>query len=185
MAHDTEVERVGPGDRKGYRSAAVPVDERTVNGSHDYAGTDSRVVSREALSYAGARPDIGSKGEQFILASWGNLVAGLFLMIAPFALTYASSAPRAHAHDLIAGMVISTMAATRIFGNYRSGRLNQIISALTVLAGVWLFAASFVLGYAEYPRPEWVDNSTGLATILLGAWSYLTGRYQPDGRYER
>jgi hypothetical protein len=113
---------------------------------------------------------------QFILASWATLYTGLWLVIAPFALTYAGSIPRAHANDMIIGALVASMGATRVFGNYRSGRLNQLISALTVLPGLWLLLAPFVLGYADMARPTRVDIISGVAVLLFAVWSWMTSR---------
>jgi hypothetical protein len=113
---------------------------------------------------------------QFILASWADLYTGLWLVIAPFALTYASYIPRAHANEMIIGALVASMGATRVFGNYRSGRLNQLISALTVLPGIWLVIAPFVLGYSDMARPTRVDIITGIAVILFALWSWLASR---------
>jgi hypothetical protein len=53
--------------------------------------TDSRLVSestdRDRVSRSADRSDIGATGMQFILASWATLYTGLWLVIAPFALT--------------------------------------------------------------------------------------------------
>ena len=113
---------------------------------------------------------------QFILASWAQLYAGLWLVIAPFALTYAGYAPKAHANELILGALVASMGATRVFGNYRSGQLNQLISGLSVLPGIWLVVAPFVLQYSDRIRPTRVDIITGVAIILFALWSYSTSR---------
>jgi len=173
MANDQEVETSSRSERAGSNSrGAVALSASQV--------TDSRLVSdhlgNSADGYASGRADIGAKGTQFILASWANLYAGLFLMIAPFALTYASYAPKAHANEMIIGALVASMAATRVFGNYRSGALNGMISGLSVLPGVWLIVAPFVLQYSARVRPTRVDIITGIAIIVFALWSYTTSR---------
>ncbi len=82
--------------------------------------------------------DVGARGEQFILASWATLVAGLWLIVAPWVLTFAGNTPKARANDLVLGIVVASMGATRVFGNYRSGPAqSEIISGLTALQGIW------------------------------------------------
>jgi hypothetical protein len=166
MANDTQIERVhtnGNGTDVGRGAATLQ------------ASTDSRVVRNTAATTA-PMEDIGSKGDQFILASWATLAAGLWVLIAPWVLTFAGYAPNARANDLVLGALVASMGATRVFGNYRSGRLNQIISALTVLPGAWLIAAPFVLGYTDRTRPMTSDIIAGIAIILFALWSYMTSR---------
>jgi hypothetical protein len=176
MARDTDIETVRRSDRDGSgKPGAVAVLPSHV--------TDSRFTSDAATTAAGdpsSRADIGSKGMQFILASWADLYTGLWLIIAPFALTYANHVPRAHANEMIIGALVASMGATRVFGNYRSGRLNQLISALTVLPGIWLVIAPFVLGYSDMVRPTRVDIITGIAVILFALWSWMTSRDDQD-----
>lgn len=57
------------------------------------------------------------------------------------------------ANSLIIGALVASMGATRVFGNYRSGRLNQIISALTVLSSIYPIAAPFYWGFTDRIRP--------------------------------
>jgi hypothetical protein len=164
----------------------VPVSNGLVAERRD-AVTDSRLVSdRDNSSAADARRgDISAKGQQFILSSWADLAAGLWLVIAPFVMTYSSYIPRARANELIIGALVASMGATRVFGNYRSGRLNQLISGLNVLPGIWLIAAPFVLDYSDMARPLWTDLITGVAIILFSAWSYMTSRYDADDETTR
>jgi SPW repeat len=166
MSNATEVERVvanDGGNRSGRGAVAL------------HASTDSRVVNN-AGSTNNPMEDVGSKGDQFILASWATLAAGLWVALAPWVLTFAGYAPNARANDLVLGALIASMGATRVFGHYRSGRLNQVISALTVLPGIWLIAAPFVLGYTDRTRPMTSDIIAGIAVIVFALWSYMTSR---------
>jgi hypothetical protein len=166
MARSTEVETVSKnetGDRNGTGARTLA------------ASTDSRVV-RDTGSKSGPMEDIGTTGDQFILASWATLAAGLWVAIAPWVLTFAGYAPNARANDLVLGALVASMGATRVFGNYRSGRLNSLISALTVLPGAWLIAAPFVLGYTDRTRPMTSDIISGIAIIVFALWSYKTSR---------
>jgi hypothetical protein len=173
MNDQTEVETVSGGNEQVSRRGAVSLQNRDT-GVHD-----SRLVSDDDGVGTGAagRADISGTGEQFILASWANLAGGLWAIIAPFVLTYSATVPRARANDLVLGTLIASMAATRIFGNYRSARLNATISALTVLPGIWLIIAPFVLGYLDMTSPMRSDIITGIATIVFAAWAYMTSRY--------
>jgi hypothetical protein len=166
MAKDTQVERVSKNDTGDYNGTGAATLQ---------ASTDSRVV-RDTGSKSAPMEDIGRTGDQFILASWATLVAGLWVLIAPWVLTFAGYAPNARANGLVLGALVASTGATRVFGNYRSGRLNQTISSLTVLPGVWLVAAPFVLGYTDRTRPMTSDIISGIAIILFSLWSYKTSR---------
>lgn len=170
MARDTEVEKVSRTDQgasNGRGAVAIARD----------GVTDSRLVSDDtgrSVDGTTARSDIGAKGTQFILASWVSLYVGLWLVIAPFALTYAGYAPKAHANEMIIGALVASMGATRVFGNYRSGNLNRLISGLTVLPGIWLIVAPYVLQYSNRVRPMRVEIISGIVLILLSLWSAST-----------
>jgi len=168
MRSDTEIERVTAGDG---RTASAPV----------RMPTDSRLVD-DTSSDARYRGDIGAKGQHFILASWATLAAGLWVAISPWVLTFAGYAPDARANSLTLGALIATMGATRVFGNYRSGRLNQLISALTVLPGIYLIAAPFVWGFTDRARPTYDLIASGIAVLLFALWSYVTSKHDADDR---
>lgn len=166
VRNDTEIERIASRDG---RVASDPV---TVP-------TDSRLVA-DATSRAGYRGDIGAKGRQFILASWATLAAGLWVLISPWVLTFAGYAPDARANSLTLGALVASMGATRVFGNYRSGRLNQLISGLTVLPGIYLIAAPFVWGFTDRTRPTYDLIISGVAVILFALWSFVTSKHDAD-----
>jgi hypothetical protein len=168
MRTETEIETMAPGNG---RVASAPV----------RVPTDSRLVD-DSSSDERQRGDIGSKGQQFILASWATLAAGLWVLISPWVLTFAGYAPDARANSLTLGALIATMGATRVFGNYRSGRLNQIISALTVLPGIYLIAAPFVWGFTDRTRPTYDLIISGIVVVLLALWSYATSKHDADHR---
>ncbi len=164
MPSDTQVEKVSKNDDYSGTGATTL-----------QASTDSRVV-HDTGTKSGPMQDIGSTGDQFILASWATMAAGLWVLIAPWVLSFAGYAPNARANDLVLGALVASMGATRVFGNYRSGRLNQIISGLTVLPGIWLIVAPFVLGYTDRIRPTRSDIISGVVIILFALWSYMTSR---------
>lgn len=166
MRNETEIEEVTTGDG---RVAAQPV----------LTPTDSRVVD-DVHPGTWDRSDIGARGEQFILASWATLAAGLWVLISPWVLTFAGYAPDARANSLTLGALVASMGATRVFGNYRSGRLNQIISALTVLPGIYLIAAPFLWGFTDRTRPTYDLIISGITVIIFAAWSYATSKHDPD-----
>lgn len=178
MTNRTDVEEVRPaagarpmGSPGGVDGVGTSTDTRIVPGADATAGG---MLSRHA--------DIGAKGEQFILANWATLVTGLWVLLAPFVLTYSTLVPRARGNDLVLGAVIASMAATRIFGNYRSGRLNSLISALAILPGLWLIFAPFIFSYSDEARPMWSDIISGIAVVVFSIWAYTTSRHNDEER---
>jgi hypothetical protein len=168
MRSDTEIERV---TATNGQAASAPV----------RVPTDSRLVD-DTSGDARYRGDIGAKGEQFILASWATLATGLWILISPWVLTFAGYAPDARANSLTLGALIASMGATRVFGNYRSGRLNQLISGLTVLPGLYLIAAPFVWGFTDRTRPTYDLILSGIVVVLFALWSFMTSKHEPEDR---
>src|SRR5436305_12504321 len=98
---DTEMETIGQDGRANGRPGAVSLRSREATDSRIVADT-SGYTSRSASRHA----DISPTGEQFILSSWANLLAGLWLLVAPFVLTFADHAHRARANDLTLGIIV-------------------------------------------------------------------------------
>jgi hypothetical protein len=91
-------------------------------------------------------------------ASGLNVLAGIWLIIAPFVLGYGSGDP--YWNDIVFGAIVAVLALVRISGAYRASELSWI----NALIGVWLFVSAF-----------WLD-STGRAggnDIILGIIVFL------------
>lgn len=114
-----------------------------------------------------------------------NLVAGLWLISAPFVLGYAYITNNALWNDIIVGIVVAAIAAVRVAGPLRHAAVSWINAAL----GAWLIVAPFVLTYSAQAAAlaEQGDASgarsaatndvlVGLVVLALGAWSALSGR---------
>jgi len=97
-----------------------------------------------------------------------NLFAGLWLLVAPYALNYRSGSA-AYANDLFFGAVITVLAGVRLLGAYRSAWISWIIA----LIGVWLIVAPFVLGYLE-SNPRYNDIITGAFVVIFAVASALS-----------
>lgn len=81
---------------------------------------------------------------QVMTASGLNLIAGLWLIIAPFLLNY-GDLREALGNDIIIGIIVAALAAIRISGAYQAAWLSWTNFVL----GAWLIIAPFVLGYGE------------------------------------
>ena len=89
----------------------------------------------------------GDRGHhrQVVVGGWLTVVAGLFLMAAPFLFGY-RVVGQAVANDLLAGAALAVAGAV---GLRRAPRVP--IAAVQALIGVWLLVAPTVLGYGGGP----------------------------------
>jgi hypothetical protein len=83
-----------------------------------------------------------------------NVLAGIWLIIAPFVLGYGGGDP--YWNDIVFGAVTGLIALARFAGAYRASWLSWI----NALVGVWMFVSAF-----------WLDDTSTAATndIILGA----------------
>ena len=123
---------------------------------------------------------------QVYIASGINLLAGLWLIIAPFFYDFAimgqnfmGQTPNALATGIfmVFGFVIAVLAIVRLANAYRlSGfqRSTIWLSWINVLIGIWLIIAPFVLGYNTFTVALWNSIIVGVIVAAFGAWSVLT-----------
>ncbi|HEY2800707.1 MAG TPA: SPW repeat protein [Chthoniobacterales bacterium] len=94
-----------------------------------------------------------------------NIVAGIWLIIAPFVLVYASEAARVN--DIVLGAVIGVFALIRTL-TPNSG--TAWLSRLNAIFGIWLIIAPFVLAY-ERATARTNDIILGIIVLILALWS--------------
>lgn len=112
-------------------------------------------------------------------ASGLNVLAGLWLVAAPFVLAY-SDLQAALWNDIVVGVLVAGIAVVRVSGAYRATWLSWT----NVVLGVWLIAAPFVLGYSDTTAALWNDIVVGVIIAGLGAWSAMAsprGHDTPTG----
>jgi SPW repeat len=115
-----------------------------------------------------------------------NVVAGLWLIIAPFVLGY-DEIRAALWNDVLVGIIVAAFAMARVAGPLQHPGLSWI----NALLGLWLIVAPFLLAYggpleAEAPAVEgaigaaeaamWNDIIVGVIILVLGIWSALSTR---------
>ena len=100
--------------------------------------------------------------------SWINVAAGIWLIIAPFVLTYATATPKTN--DIILGIIVGVLALIRALNPARTLWLSWV----NVAAGIWLIIAPFVLGYA-FTTPRWNDIILGIIVCVVALWSTNIG----------
>lgn len=112
---------------------------------------------------------------QAMTASGINVLAGIWLIIAPFVLGYATTTPKTN--DIWLGIIVGIIALIRIFTPLKSAWLSW----LNIIAGVWLIIAPFVLNYAT-TTPRWNDVILGIIVIALSIWSSGAALTHQGGR---
>lgn len=103
-----------------------------------------------------------------------DILAGLWLLVAPFALNYAANGGST-VNDLLVGAAIILFAGYEVV-NVR----NSTPSWLNVLLGAWLVAAPFVLGFTTGSAAMWNNIVTGI--VVAGAALYAALSV-PDTEY--
>jgi hypothetical protein len=92
-----------------------------------------------------------------------NVLAGIWLIIAPWVLGYSGRDPRWN--DVVFGIIIGVLALIRVSGAYRA----EVLSWINLLIGVWLFVAAFTIDHTA--RAGWNDIILGIIVFLLAAGS--------------
>ena len=110
--------------------------------------------------------------------SWTNAVLGVWLILAPFALRYAS--PRATVEDIVFGLIIGGLALWRALGPETPPM--RTVSAIVALAGLWVAIAPFALGYSTLVAAVRNDVFVGLLVLILGGIRALAPVGQPVPR---
>lgn len=101
---------------------------------------------------------IEQRATQVRTASGVDVLAGLWLVIAPFALNYSANGGSL-TNDVVIGVAVLILAGVQMVGdNYRI----SIPSWINVALGAWLVATPFVLDFPSGSAAMWND-------IILGA----------------
>ena len=109
-----------------------------------------------------------------------DLLAGLWLIIAPFVLGYSAIAEAAW-NDIIIGVAVVLLAGSRELGRgYRVAWPSWINTAL----GLWLIIAPFVLGYSFVENAVRNDVILGIIIAVLAAWSALSTPHEDRDHIE-
>jgi hypothetical protein len=107
------------------------------------------------------KPDGGGDWRSIVIAASGlNVLAGIWLIIAPFVLGYSNGDP--YWNDIVFGAIVTVLALARVSGAYRASWMSW----LNMLIGAWIFVSAF-----------WLDNTSNAGTndIILGAIVFVLG----------
>lgn len=112
-------------------------------------------------------------------ASVGNVVMGLWLIVAPFVLGFTGS-NTAQWNHIIVGAAVLVLAAVRAFDPDE----RMSISWVNVALGLWMIVAPFVLGYTSVNAAQNSSIISGVIILALAAFSgYETNEaHKEEGR---
>lgn len=99
-------------------------------------------------------------------SSVGNVLAGLWLVIAPVALTFTGTNAAQYNH-VIVGVAVLVLAAIRAFNPDR----RESISWVNVILGLWMIVSPYLLGYANVSSARTNSLITGAVILILAAFS--------------
>jgi hypothetical protein len=106
-------------------------------------------------------------GSDARIAAGLNVIAGIWLIIAPFVLGYGDGDP--YWNDIVFGALIAAVAALR----FAVAPKLPWLSGLTMLFGAWVFASAFWLDATS--TASWNDGIVGAIVFLLGAAAAFSG----------
>ena len=107
-------------------------------------------------------------GYQIKWASGLNALAGLWLIVSPFVLSY-SNLQNAMWNDIVLGVVIGAIALFRFSGAYTQAWLSWV----NLVLGAWVFISPFVLGFTSNQVALWDNLIFGAVVFVLAGWSAL------------
>lgn len=119
--------------------------------------------------YTGPPGPGGNWRDEVMGASGVNVLAGIWLIIAPFVLAYSSNV---YWNDIVFGAIVGILALIRISGAYRESWLSWI----NMLIGVWIFVSAFWLD--NQARASWNDVILGAIVFFLGLISATASEEQ-------
>ena len=94
-----------------------------------------------------------------------NIIAGLWLVLAPFILNYTGS-PRVN--DIVVGLIVAVVGVIRTLAVERTAWISWV----NIILGIWLIVAPFFLGYSGVSSALWNDVILGIIVAALSGWSY-------------
>gem|GEM_PF-697315 len=108
------------------------------------------------------------------MASGINILAGLWLVLAPFALGF-SGVEAAMWNSVVVGAAVAILAMVRVAKPLEF----EGLSWLNFVLGLWLIASPFVLGFADLVGVMWNFVILGAIIFAMAAWSAMATRREP------
>ncbi len=109
--------------------------------------------------------------EQVRVVSGVNILVGVWLVLAPFALRF-HQVEAAFWNSVIVGVVMAIVAMLRAFKPLRF----QALSWASIVFGLWLLVSPFLLGFGTMIAPTLSHLLIGVIVTVLALWSALGAR---------
>jgi hypothetical protein len=103
---------------------------------------------------------------------WANLVLGALLFLSPWVLGFATEQYAAW-NAWISAVVIAALAIGAL------SAFQEWEEWLNLIAGIWVVAAPWVLGFAAITLAMWTHVVLGLLVAAVAAWEIWEVRHQP------
>ena len=116
-------------------------------------------TGRHAPTTSPSPPEAGRGRSDVAGFSGLNVLAGIWLIIAPWVLGYSARVPRWN--DVVFGIVVGLLALIRAAGGYR----QHWASLVNALVGIWLFVAAFTIDHSAVAM--WNDIILGVIVFAL------------------
>ncbi len=100
--------------------------------------------------------------------NWAMAVVGVWVVIAPFVLGYASTSA-ALWNDIIVGVAVVILAAASAMSKAEGG--VRTMDWINAVLGLWLILAPFILGYSAVTAALWSDIVAGVVILVLSVWA--------------
>lgn len=120
--------------------------------------------------------DAGTVRSAVRWTSGTNIVAGVWLVAAPFILDYSNIAGAVW-NDILVGVIVAILAWIRV----GSPLLNEGVGWTNLVLGAWLILAPFVIGYSANTAALWNDVIIGFVVAVLAAMSAVSSQHFEPG----
>jgi hypothetical protein len=103
---------------------------------------------------------------QVMTASGLDVLAGIWLLISPFVIGFASVSAAA-TNNVVCGIIVTVLAAVRFFGAYRQGWLSWV----NCVIGLYTIASPWIVGFARNHHATTNNVVIGIVIAILAFWS--------------
>jgi hypothetical protein len=126
--------------------------------------TGTRYPREDAPPRTPAAPPAGGDWRSAVMTASGlNVLAGIWLIIAPFVLGYGDGDP--YWNDIVFGAIVAVLGLARVSGAYRAAWLSWINAAI----GAWIFISAWWLD--DTSTAAWNDVIAGAVIFVLALLS--------------
>lgn len=97
-----------------------------------------------------------------------NILAGIWLIIAPFVLSFGRD--DSTWDSVIIGIVVIILAALRMMGGARARWLSWLVA----IVGVWAIISPWIFSDSDVNAILWSDIIAGIVVVICGVWAAMT-----------